>query len=106
MSKSAKRIYTELNAINLENQKNSDSKKFIIDSTPFGGDESEPPTITNETTGDYYIVIGRILPTSNIYNQSAFRIKLKIPVQYPFKAPEVEMLTPIYHPNIGPEGKY
>jgi ubiquitin-protein ligase len=105
MSKSAKRIYTELNVINIENSKNPNSKKFIIDQTPFSNDDSQPPTITTDEHTEYYIVIGRILPTSNIYNRSAFRIKLKFPMTYPFKPPEVQMLTQIYHPNIGPEGK-
>jgi ubiquitin-protein ligase len=105
MHKSAKRVYTELNTINIKNHGNPNSKKFIIDTTPFNDDPSEPPALVKDDHGEYYIITGRILPTSNIYNRSAFIIKLKVPTEYPFKPPQVEMVTPIYHPNVGPQGK-
>lgn len=106
MYKSAKRVYTELNYINLENEKNPQSRKFIIDRTPFDkDDDSVAPTIVKDDRGQYYLIVGRILPTSEIYNRNAFTIQMKIPVEYPFRPPEIEMITPIYHPNIGPEGK-
>ena len=105
MYKSAKRVYTELNVISLENEKNPQSQRFIIDRTPFDkDDDSKAPTIAKDDHGEYYLIIGRILPTSEIYNRNAFTIRLKIPVEYPFRPPDVEMITPIYHPNIGPEG--
>jgi len=91
--------------INIENRKNPNSIKFLIDRTPFGDDESEAPTIAQNEHGQYYIITGRVLPTSNIYNRSAFVVRLKVPIEYPFKPPEVEMVTPIYHPNIATEGK-
>jgi len=105
MYQSAKRVYNELNAIQRQNHQNPNSKKFLIDTTPFGDDPSDAPTIAKDDDGQYYIITGRILPTSNIYNRSAFRVKIKIPTEYPFKPPTVEMITPIYHPNVGPQGK-
>lgn len=105
MYKSAKRVYKELNMISDENKTNPDSIKFLIDRTPFGDDESKAPTIAQTNHGQYYIIHGRILPTSDIYNRSAFEVQLKVPIEYPFKPPEIEMVTPIYHPNIAAEGK-
>ena len=102
---SAKRVYTELNFISKENEKNPTERKFLIDRTPFGDDDSNAPTIVKDDRGEYYLIIGRILPTSDIYKRNAFSIRLKIPVEYPFRPPEIEMITPIYHPNIGPDGK-
>jgi len=104
MYQSAKRVYNELQAIERKNHQNP-TKKFLIDTTPFGDDPSEAPTIGKDDHGQYYIVTGRILPTSNIYNRSAFIVKIKIPIEYPFKPPTVEMVTPIYHPNVGRHGK-
>lgn len=102
---SAKRVYTELNFIRLENEKHPTERKFLIDRTPFGDDDSDAPTIVKDDRGEYYLIIGRILPASDIYKRNAFSIRLKIPVEYPFRPPDIEMITPIYHLNIGPEGK-
>jgi ubiquitin-protein ligase len=103
---SAKRLFTELNNIDLENRKNPNAKKLIIDETPFNkDDDDEPPKTETDKDGIYYIVYGRILPTSNRYNKSAYKIKLRIPTEFPLKPPQVEMQTSIYHPNIGSQGK-
>ena len=105
MYKSAKRVLNELNMINTENQNNPNEIKFLIDRTPFSDDASQAPTIDKTDNGQYYIINGRILPRSNIYNRSAFEDRIKIPIEYPFKPPEIEMTTPIYHPNIAEGGK-
>lgn len=105
MYMSAKRVYTELNLIRLENEKHPTERKFLIDRTPFGDDDSDAPTIVKDDHNEYYLIIGRLLPTSDIYKRTAFSIRMKIPVEYPFRPPEIEMITPIYHPNIGPDGK-
>jgi ubiquitin-protein ligase len=105
MYKSGKRVYKELNTINEQNTNNPDSIKFLIDRTPFGSDDTQAPTIAETEHGKYYIINGRILPTSNTYNRSAFEVRLKVPIEYPFKSPDMEMVTPIYHPNIAADGK-
>ena len=101
----AKRTFTELNKVNLENQKNPNSKKFIIDENPFDNEDGESPALEQDGNDEYFVVVGRILPTSSPYNKSAYKAKLKIPTSYPFKPPQFEIITPMYHPNIGPEGK-
>jgi ubiquitin-protein ligase len=101
----AKRIFTELNKVNLENQKNPNSRTFIIDENPFNTEDGESPALEEDGTDQYYVVIGRILPTSSPYNRSAYKAKLKIPTTYPIKPPQFQIITPMYHPNIGPEGK-
>jgi len=66
--------------------------KFLLDKSPVDDPSSN-------------IILGRILPRSNVYNQAAFQIELKLPAEYPFKAPEVRFVTPIYHPNVDDKGK-
>lgn len=105
MSTSAKRVHTDLNKIKIQNNEGPNSMKFIIDQTPFHEDASQPPITEKDDYTEYYILKGRVLPTADIYNQSAFKIKIRIPIEYPFKAPDVRIQTPIYHPNIGPDGK-
>lgn len=78
-----------------------DSNKFILEQSPFDGiDEVEAATALDE-----YVVIGRILPESQIYKESAFRIEMKLTSQYPKDPPTVRFLTPVYHPNIEADGK-
>ena len=67
-----------------------DSAKFIVEETS-----------TKESS---YVIIGRIMPRSNIYNRAAFRIEIKLLAEYPFKPPEIQFLTPIYHPNVSEKG--
>jgi ubiquitin-protein ligase len=95
MYKLGKCVYKELNTINEQNTNNPDSIKFLIDRTPFGSDDTQAPTIAQTEHGEYYIINGRILPTSNIYNRSAFAIRLKVPIKYPLKPSETEVVTPI-----------
>lgn len=70
----------------------SNDPKFILDKSPVDDPSSN-------------IILGRILPKSNIYNQAAFQIELKLPAEFPFKAPEIRFVTPIYHPNVDDKGK-
>ncbi len=39
-------------------------------------------------------------PDSTPYEGGEFNLQFKFPDNYPFKAPEVRFVTPIYHPNI------
>ena len=80
-----KRIINEVGKLqNLSN--------FILDKSPVDDPSSS-------------VILGRILPKSNIYNQAAFQIELKLLPEFPFKAPEVRFITPIYHPNVDDKGK-
>ncbi|CAF4681431.1 unnamed protein product, partial [Rotaria sp. Silwood2] len=70
--------------------------KFIVDEPTLG----EPPLDINGSI----IIRGRILPISHPFNQAAFQTELKILPEYPFRAPQVRFITPIYHPNVGEDG--
>ncbi len=78
---------------------NDESTIFKIDQTPF--DEEKESLIQTSN-----IIIGRIFPRSNIYNQRAYEIEISFAPSYPFDPPEVRLITPIYHPNVGSDGKY
>ena len=39
-------------------------------------------------------------PETTPYEGGIFKLKFAFPDNYPFKAPDVKFLTPIYHPNI------
>ena len=52
-----------------------------------------------------FIIIGRILPSLGVFQQAAFQIELKLPPEYPFKAPDIRFLTKIYHPCVDDRGK-
>lgn len=88
-----KRILNEVTKLK-EMEKNNDPQavKFILDKSPV-----DDPSAN--------IILGRILPNSNIYNQAAFQIEIKLPPEYPFKAPELRFVTKIYHPNVDDQGK-
>ncbi len=47
---------------------------------------------------------GRILPKTEPYCRASFLIEIKLPIDYPFKPPEVMFLDPIYHPNVDKRG--
>jgi len=44
-------------------------------------------------------------PPESPYELGIFKVELKYPEDYPFKAPEVQFLTEVYHPNITMMGK-
>ncbi|MFQ6124983.1 MAG: ubiquitin-conjugating enzyme E2 [Candidatus Heimdallarchaeota archaeon] len=48
---------------------------------------------------------GYILGPQGCYEEGVFRIMIKIPREYPFLPPRVQMLTPIWHPNIRDDGR-
>lgn len=70
----------------------SNDTKFLLDKSPVDDPSSN-------------IILGRILPKSKIYCEAAYQIEIKLPAEFPFKAPEVRFVTPIYHPNVDDKGK-
>ncbi|CAF3867148.1 unnamed protein product [Rotaria sp. Silwood1] len=89
----ARRILSEIEQLrNLAAEKDPSLVQFLLDETSTENPES-------------CVILGRILPKSQIYNQAAFQIEIKLNKLYPFKAPEVRFITPIYHPNVDHDGK-
>ncbi len=97
MSNLSKRVWSELNKLKGLSVNSNSSIKFIIDSTPFDNDDEE-------VSPSNYIFLGRILPMSDPFNQTALKIEIKLSNQYPLKPPEVRILTPIHHPNVTENG--
>jgi hypothetical protein len=75
--------------------------RFFLEQSPFDDEEEEKAAAAK----DEYVVIGRILPESHIYKESAFRIEMKLTSKYPAEPPRVRFLTPVYHPNVEKDGK-
>ncbi len=81
MSKAAQRLKNEFNS--------------LINNNSFGA------TILLENESDLFgwIVVLQG-PEDTPYSQGVFKLKIKFPENYPFKAPDVKFLTTVYHPNI------
>ena len=43
-------------------------------------------------------------PTDSPFEGGIFKVKITFPKEYPYKAPYIKFLTPIYHPNIDKNG--
>jgi len=95
-----KALWTDITRLKLLTKPNA-PVNFILEKSPFDDEEEE----NTAEARNKYVVIGRILPESNIYNESAFRIEMKLTLQYPREPPEVRFLTPVYHPNVATDGK-
>ncbi|CAF3041776.1 unnamed protein product [Rotaria sp. Silwood2] len=95
-----KTLWTNITHLKLSN-KEGVSVRFLLDKSPFDEDDDETSMKNTE-----YVVIGRILPNSDIFKESAFQIEMKLTSNYPFEPPEVRFLTPIYHPNVDKDGKF
>jgi ubiquitin-protein ligase len=99
-----KRLITEITKLKaLSTNTDSSLVKFLLDKSPVD-DQSGGSRVGVGNSGQN-IILGRILPTSNIYNQAAFQIEIKLPAEFPFKPPEVRFVTSIYHPNVDEQGK-
>lgn len=47
---------------------------------------------------------GILFPMNPPYNKGAFRVQMIFPTDYPFKPPNIQFLTRIYHPNVDESG--
>lgn len=71
--------------------------------------EMDPPT--NISAGpvredDLFVWAGSMMgPVGSPYEGGVFRLDIRFPPDYPFKAPKISFLTPIYHPNISGNGQ-
>ena len=59
--------------------------RFLLEKSPFDDEDEE----RSAAEKDEYVVVGRILPESNIYKESAFQIEMKLTSKYPQEAPAV-----------------
>jgi len=98
-SKLNKALWINITKLKLLNKEDA-PVKFLFDKSPFNDNEDEIPSQQAE-----YVIVGRILPNSDIFKESAFQIEMKLTSSYPFEPPEVRFLTPIYHPNIDKNGR-
>jgi ubiquitin-protein ligase len=98
-SKLNKALWTNITKLKLLNKEDG-SIRFLLDKSPFDENDNEKSTQKN-----IYVIIGRILPNSDIFKEKAIQIEMKLTQNYPLEPPEVRLLTPIYHPNVDKDGK-
>ncbi|CAF1053242.1 unnamed protein product [Rotaria sordida] len=99
-----KRVLNEIQKLQaLATNNDPSSVKFLLDKSPLDDQSSGSQAATASSAST--IILGRILPNSDIFNQAAFQIEIKLTSEYPFKPPEVRFITPIYHPSVDKDGK-
>ena len=99
-----RRLITEIAKLKaLSSSTDSPTMKFLLDKSPI--DDPSSGSRTGPANSTQNVILGRILPNGNAYNQAAFQIELKLPAEFPFKPPEVRFVTQIYHPNVDEQGK-
>lgn len=99
-----KRLITEITKLKgLSTAGDSSPVKFLLDKSPI--DEPAGGSRAGASNAAPNVILGRVLPTANIYNQAGFQIEIKLPAEFPFKPPEVRFVTPIHHPNVDEQGK-
>jgi ubiquitin-conjugating enzyme E2 D/E len=47
-----------------------------------------------------FCIYGYLLPRTEPYNHGAFKVRITLPEHFPYQPPELQLLTPIYHPAI------
>merc|ERR1719326_1173587 len=50
-------------------------------------------------------IIAKMSPILGPFTGIEVIIKMTLPSEYPFKAPDARFLTPVYHPNVSDEGQ-
>ncbi|KAI3427221.1 hypothetical protein D9Q98_007156 [Chlorella vulgaris] len=66
-----------------------------------------PPGVWAAAKGDKLTELEAQLqgPKDTVYEGGLFSLSVDIPARYPFEPPKVKFVTPVYHPNIDPEGR-
>ncbi len=102
-SKLTKALHTDITKLKLCS-KNDAPVRFLLDKSPFDDDDDDNE-MNSSAKPKEYVIIGRILPESDIYKEGAYQIEMKLTPTFPIDPPEVRFLTPIYHPNVGKDGR-
>lgn len=67
---------------------------------------TEPPDgvrlINQKTLNEWITEIDG--PLQSIWEGGKFRLSIVFPPEYPFKAPQVKFITPVFHPNVNTQG--
>jgi len=97
-----KKLYTDITRLKLLDTDSADVK-FRLEQSPFTGDEDADQSAMQKR--EEYVVTGKIFPNSEIFRERSYLIEIKLTKNFPMDGPEVRFLTPIYHPNVGEDGK-
>lgn len=52
----------------------------------------------------YHLVASVAGPKETPYENGTFKLDIQFPAEYPFKAPKIKFVTPVYHCNIAKNG--
>ena len=97
-----KRLYSDISRLKLLDKDDAEVR-FRLQQSPFNDDEDEDEMMNKKA--DEHVVVGQIFPTSEFYNERSFSIEIKLTKTFPMDPPQIRFLTPIYHPNVGRDGK-
>ena len=102
-SKLNKALYTNITQLKLCGKSDA-PVKFLLEKSPFNDDDDDDE-MNGAAKAKEHLIIGRIFPKSQIYNQGAYQIEMKLTDTFPIEPPEIRFLTAIYHPNVDKDGK-
>jgi ubiquitin-protein ligase len=102
MSKLNKNLFKNMTLLKLLDKDDAEVR-FRLKESPFTGNESDEQLAADKR--EEFIVTGQIFPKSDIFRERSYLIEMKLPKSFPMLPPVVRFLTPIYHPNVGTDGK-
>ena len=56
--------------------------------------------IENDKKLKRFVIYGYLLPRTEPYKYGSYKVRIELPVEFPFKNPKIYLLTYIYHPAI------